>query len=70
MILFSSSVYFIDYGPIPVLSKKVYREMPLLLTLSEAFYKHEIYYTYEEYLEHSQQTIAFAEKYKNYVVVR
>ena len=54
---------------IPVLSQEAYREMPLLLPCSEAFYEDEIHYTYEEYLEHFQQTMAFAEKYKNYVVL-
>lgn len=54
---------------IPVLSQEAYREMPLLLPHSEAFYEDEIHYTYEEYLEHFQQTMAFAEKYKNYVVL-
>lgn len=53
---------------VPVLSKEEYADSPLTLSLSGAFYEHEIYYTYEEYLEHYNQTMALAEKYPNYTV--
>ncbi|MGN1481623.1 helix-turn-helix domain-containing protein [Porcipelethomonas sp.] len=53
---------------IPVISKEEYTVSPLTLSLSGAFYEHEIYYTYEEYLEHYNQTMALAEKYQNYTV--
>ncbi|MGN0583970.1 MAG: helix-turn-helix transcriptional regulator [Ruminococcus sp.] len=53
---------------IPVLSQEEYGNSPLTLSLSGAFYEHEIYYTYEEYLEHYKQTKAFAEKYQNYTI--
>lgn len=53
---------------VPVLSKEEYADSPLTLSLSGAFYEHEIYYTYEEYLEHYNQTLAFAEKYQNYTI--
>lgn len=53
---------------VPVLSQEEYGDAPLTLSLSGAFYEHEIYYTYEEYLEHYHQTMAFAEKYANYTV--
>lgn len=51
---------------LPILSQEEYADSPPTLSLSGAFYEHEIQYTYEEYLEHSQQTMAFAEKYPNY----
>lgn len=54
---------------IPALSREEYAEMPLTLSLSEAFYEHEICYTYDEYLEHSHQTMAFAEHTPNYTVL-
>ena len=54
---------------IPVISQEEYKKMSLTMSLSEVFYEHEIYYTYEEYLEHYKQTVAFAEKYKNYVIL-
>lgn len=54
---------------IPALSREEYAEMPLTLSLSEAFYEHEIYCTYDEYLEHSHQTMAFAEHTPNYTVL-
>lgn len=53
---------------VPILSQEEYADSPLALSLSGAFYEHEIYYTYEEYHEHYNQTIAFTEKYPNYTV--
>lgn len=53
---------------IPVLSQEEYENSPLTLSLSGAFYEQEIYYTYEEYMEHYKQTMAFAEKYQNYTI--
>lgn len=54
---------------IPALSREEYAEMPLTLSLSEAFYEHEICCTYDEYLEHYHQTMAFAEHNPNYTVL-
>ena len=54
---------------IPALSREEYAEMPLTLSLSEAFYEHEICCTYDEYLEHYHQTVAFAEHNPNYTVL-
>lgn len=54
---------------IPVLSQEEYAEMPLTLSLSETFYEHEICCTYNEYLEHYHQTIAFTERCPNYTVL-
>ena len=54
---------------VPILSQEEYVDSPLTLSLSGAFYEHEIQYTYEEYLEHYHQTMAFAEKYPNYNVL-
>ena len=54
---------------IPALSREEYAEMPLTLSLSEAFYEHEICCTYDEYLEHYHQTTAFAEHNPNYTVL-
>lgn len=54
---------------IPALSREEYAEMPLALSLSEAFYEHEICCTYDEYLEHYHQTMAFAEHNSNYTVL-
>lgn len=53
---------------VPILTQKKYADSPLTLSLSGAFYEHEIQYTYEEYLEHSHQTMAFAKKYQNYTI--
>ncbi|MGN0612762.1 MAG: helix-turn-helix transcriptional regulator [Porcipelethomonas sp.] len=53
---------------VPVLSREEFEDSPLTLSLSGAFYEYEIYYTYEEYLEHYKQTTALAEKYPNYTV--
>lgn len=53
---------------VPVLSRAEYEDSPLTLSLSGAFYEHEIYYTFEEYLEHYKQTLEFAEKYQNYTI--
>ena len=54
---------------IPALSREEYAEMPLTLSLSEAFYEHEICCTYDEYLEHYHQTMAFAEHNPNSTVL-
>ena len=54
---------------IPVLSQEEYAEMPLTLSLSEMFYEHEICCTYDEYLEHYHQTMAFTERCPNYTVL-
>lgn len=54
---------------IPAFSEKEYSETPLTLSLSETFYEHKIYCTYEEYLAHYSQTMKFAEKYWNYKVI-
>lgn len=61
--------YCLTEDIIPVLSREEYEDSPLTLSLSGAFYEHEIYYTYEEYLEHYNQTLACAEKYQNYTIL-
>lgn len=53
---------------IPFFSRKEYENSPPMLSLSGTFYEREIYYTYEEYLEHYQQTMEFAENYQNYII--
>lgn len=54
---------------IPVLSREEYTKMPLTLSLSETFYEHEIFCTYDEYLKHCHQTMAVAERNPNYTAL-
>lgn len=55
---------------IPEPNKKEFQEHPMRLSLSETFYEREIVYTFEEYLEHLEQTEKFAEIQKNYSLLR
>ena len=53
---------------IPYISKEEFNLRPICLTLSGMFYDQDIYYTYEEYLEHLNQTKKFANSHPNYIV--
>lgn len=48
------------------MSKEEFNEHPIVLSLSGTFYEEEIVYTYEDYLEHLQQTKEFNNKYNHY----
>lgn len=51
---------------IPEPTQKEFQQYPMRLSLSAIFFEQEIVYTYEEYLEHLEQTKEFAQKHKNY----
>ncbi|MBQ8261954.1 MAG: helix-turn-helix transcriptional regulator [Lachnospiraceae bacterium] len=55
---------------IPLISEDEFRKQPLLLPLSELFYEKNISYTYEEYLLHLEQTIAYSQKNENYTIIQ
>ena len=48
------------------LSKEEFEKFPLSLFLADSFYEKEIYYTYEEYLEHLELTKKYKENTLNY----
>ncbi len=48
------------------LSEAEFADYPMTLSLSGMFYEQDIFYTYEEYQEHLQQTKQFAESHPNY----
>lgn len=50
------------------ISIEEFEKYPIVLSLSGTFYENEIVYTYEEYLEHLQQTKDFANKYNHYTL--
>lgn len=47
-------------------SKEEFTKSPLSLFLADTFYENEIYYTYEEYLEHLELTKEYAKNNTNY----
>lgn len=51
---------------IPEPSQQEFQQYPMRLSLSGIFWEREIVYTYEEYLEHLEQTKEFAQKHENY----
>lgn len=54
---------------IPVISKEEFERYPMGLSLSGLFMENQIVYTYEEYLEHLEQTKNFAREQDNYTMV-
>ena len=48
------------------LSKEDFDNFPPLLSLSDSFYENNIYYDYEEYLEHLSDTQKYMDSHKNY----
>lgn len=53
---------------IPVMSETEFNEQPMLLPLSEIFYEKDIFYTYEEYQRHMDETIDYSRNNSNYTV--
>ncbi len=51
---------------IPKLSKKEFNNHPVKLFLSDSFYENNVYYNYEEYLEHLKSTKKYAKNTSNY----
>lgn len=51
---------------IPEPSQQEFQQYPMRLSLSGIFFEREIVYTYEEYLEHLEETKEFAKKHQNY----
>ena len=53
---------------IPNISTEEFEHYPMLLSLSGMFCEKEIVYTYEDYMEHLNQTKMFAEAHPNYIL--
>lgn len=51
---------------VSLLSQEEFERHPMVLSLSGIFYEKELYYTYEEYVEHLEATKQFAESHPNY----
>ena len=56
------------FDEIPVISETDFKAQPMLLPLSGLFYEKDIAYTYDEYLAHMEQTIAYSTNNPNYTV--
>ncbi|MCR5214219.1 MAG: helix-turn-helix transcriptional regulator [Eubacterium sp.] len=54
---------------IPDISADKYSQSPVFLSLSGLFYDKDIFYTYEEYVEHMNLTRQWEKKHKNYSLV-
>lgn len=53
---------------IPMLSKEEFEQYPVTLFVSGLFYEKDIFYTYDEYLEHFKYTQKYADEHANYTV--
>lgn len=53
---------------IPHITPEEFDRYPMILSLSAMFCEKEIFYTYEDYREHLNQTIMFAETHPNYIL--
>ena len=51
------------------LNKEDFDNFPPLLSLSDSFYENNIYYNYEEYLEHLSDTQKYMDSHKNYKIL-
>ena len=56
------------FDDVSLLSREEFAKYPTALSLSGAFYEKELYYTYEEYMEHLEATKEFARKHPNYTL--
>ena len=56
------------HDDVSLLSPEEFTKHPMVLSLSGAFYEKELYYTYEEYIEHLEATKRFAEEHPNYTL--
>lgn len=54
---------------IPEVSREDYDKKPVFLSLSGLFYDKDIFYTYDEYVEHLSSAREFQKKYKNYSLI-
>ena len=52
----------------PFLTKEEFELFPISLSLSEVFYEKEIFYTFEEFLEHMKQSKKYALNHPNYTI--
>lgn len=55
---------------IPHITREEFERYPMLLSLSGIFFEKEIFYTYEDYMEHLNQTKLFAETHPNYTLTQ
>ena len=53
---------------IPYITPEEFERYPMLLSLSGMFCEKEIVYTYEDYIEHLNQTKIFAQTHQNYIL--
>lgn len=53
---------------VPFLTKEEFELFPISLSLSEVFYEKEIFYTFEEFLEHMKQSKKYALNHPNYTI--
>ena len=51
-----------------VMSKPDFEEHPLAVSLSSSFFEHKVCYSYEEYLEHLEETKKFEKAHQNYKI--
>lgn len=51
-----------------VMSKAEFEEHPLSVSLSSSFFEHKVCYSYEEYLEHLEETKKFEKSHTNYKI--
>lgn len=51
---------------IAIASEADFSARPLALSLADAFYENDVFYTYDEYLQHLQLTREYAETHENY----
>ncbi len=54
---------------IPEVSRIDYDKKPVFLSLSGLFYDKDIFYTYDEYIEHLSSAQEFQDKYENYSLI-
>lgn len=53
---------------IPYFTKEEFEQHPAVLPLSEVFLENDIYYSYDEYIEHIQQSEVFQQNHENYII--
>ena len=53
---------------VPLISESEFPAQPMLLPLSELFFEKDIAYTYEEYLSHLEETLAYSKLQNNYTI--
>lgn len=53
---------------VPELTREEFEQYPMVLSLSGLFFESDIFYTYEQYLQHLSQTKDYAKEHENYSV--